>query len=96
MHPSRCPPPEAALDLLQLQNVGPQAAADFRLLGIQSPQQLRGRDPWQLFLELCDRTGRRHDPCVLDVLISACHYIHTGEARAWWSFTAERKAKGRL
>ncbi|WP_047243183.1 helix-hairpin-helix domain-containing protein [Chromobacterium subtsugae] len=93
MHPSRCPAPDAAFSLLQLPNVGPRAAADLERLGIQEPGQLRGRDPHQLYLELCDRTGQRHDPCVLDVMLSICHYIDTGEARSWWSFTAERKRR---
>ncbi|SUX55411.1 helix-hairpin-helix domain-containing protein [Chromobacterium vaccinii] len=93
MHPSRCPPPDAATDLLQLPNVGPRAAADLRLLGLSHPADLRGRDPHQLYLQLCDATGQRHDPCVLDVLMSVCHYMETGEARAWPSFTAERKRK---
>ncbi|QEL55249.1 helix-hairpin-helix domain-containing protein [Chromobacterium paludis] len=93
MHPSRCPAPEQARDLLQLPNVGPSTAADLRLLGIHSPAELRGREPLQLYLQLCDLTGRRQDPCVLDVLMSVCHYADTGEARAWWSFTAERKRR---
>ncbi|POZ60441.1 helix-hairpin-helix domain-containing protein [Chromobacterium alticapitis] len=93
MHPSRCPRPEAALDLLHLPNVGASTAADLRLLGIQAPADLRGHEPLQLYLQLCDATGRRHDPCVLDVLMSVCHYMESGEARAWWSFTAERKRK---
>ncbi|OHX10694.1 helix-hairpin-helix domain-containing protein [Chromobacterium sphagni] len=96
MHPSRCPPPDLALSLLQLPNVGPRTAADLELLGIRSPQQLRGRDPYQLYLELCDRTGQRQDPCVLDMMLSVCHYVDTGEARAWWSFTPERKRKWML
>ncbi|XLM22859.1 helix-hairpin-helix domain-containing protein, partial [Chromobacterium piscinae] len=33
------------------------------------------------YLQLCDATGQRQDPCVLDVLISVCHYMATGEAR---------------
>ncbi|MDE1711700.1 helix-hairpin-helix domain-containing protein (plasmid) [Chromobacterium amazonense] len=57
---------------------------------------LLGRDPYQMYLQLCDATGQRQDPCVLDVLISLSHYMATGEARSWWSFTAERKQKWRL
>ncbi|AUH50962.1 mitomycin resistance protein [Chromobacterium sp. ATCC 53434] len=93
MHPSRCPAPERALDLLQLPNVGERTAADLRLLGLNRPADLRGRDPHQLYLQLCDATGERQDPCVLDVLMSVCHYMDTGEARNWWGFTAERKRK---
>ncbi|OHX18337.1 mitomycin resistance protein [Chromobacterium amazonense] len=96
MHPSRCPPPAAAQELLQLPNVGARTAADLRRLGIQTPADLLGRDPYQMYLQLCDATGQRQDPCVLDVLISLSHYMATGDARSWWSFTAERKQKWRL
>ncbi|UTH73214.1 helix-hairpin-helix domain-containing protein [Chromobacterium sp. IIBBL 290-4] len=93
MHPSRCPPADQAQDLLQLPNVGKATAADLRLLGIAVPADLRGRDPCLLYLQLCDQTGQRQDPCVLDVLMSVCHYINQGEARPWWSFTEERKQR---
>ncbi|MGD8812345.1 MAG: helix-hairpin-helix domain-containing protein [Thioalkalispiraceae bacterium] len=38
-------------------------------------------------------TGRRHDPCVIDVFISAVKYMEGGPPRKWWEFTKERKKK---
>ncbi|GAB3265416.1 helix-hairpin-helix domain-containing protein [Chitinimonas naiadis] len=84
--------PELA-SLLALPNVGPATAADLQLLGIAGPADLCGRDPHALYVELCERTGVRHDPCVLDVFMSVVHFADTGEARQWWDFTAERKRR---
>ena len=92
MHPARCPPASAAVDLLQLPNVGPAMAADFHLLGYHSTQSLRQADPYMLYQALCQQTGVRHDPCVLDVFIAVAHYLQQDEALPWWHFTAQRKA----
>ncbi|WP_337883579.1 helix-hairpin-helix domain-containing protein [Chromobacterium haemolyticum] len=94
MHPLRCPPPARARHLRELPNIGPRLADDLRLLGIEQPSQLRGAEPLRLYHRLCELTGTRQDPCVLDTLMSVVHYMDTGEARLWWSFTAERKARG--
>jgi hypothetical protein len=32
-----------------------------------------------------------HDLCVIDVLISAVHFMEVGNPLPWWSFTDERK-----
>ena len=78
-------------DLEQLPNVGPAVAADFRLLGLARPNDLLGRDPYALYDELCRRTGRRHDPCLLDTFIAAVRYMEGGPKQPWWKYTAERK-----
>ena len=72
-------------------NIGQRISEDFRRLGIVSPMQLAGRDPYQLYNELCRVTRRRHDPCVLDTFIAAVRYMEGGPNRPWWHFTAERK-----
>lgn len=74
-----------------LPNVGPAIARDLQLIGIAHPGDLIGRDPFQLYDELCTRTGVRQDPCVLDVFMSVVHFMEGGEAVPWWSFTEERK-----
>ncbi len=78
--------------LEDLPNVGPATAADFRLLGITKPEQLVGKDPFQLYEKLCKRTGVRHDPCVIDVFIAATRFMGGEPATPWWHYTAERKA----
>lgn len=72
-------------------NVGPAIARDFAILGLDRPQELADKDPYQLYGELCAVTGKRHDPCVIDVFIAAVRYMQGGPARKWWAFTAERK-----
>ena len=70
-----------------------ELAGDFRTLGIHAPSHLLGRDPYQLYDELCQLTGVRHDPCVLDTFISAVRFIEGAPALPWWKYTPERKAR---
>ena len=72
-------------------NVGPAVAADLRTLGITSPDDLPGRDPYAMYDDLCRITDRRHDPCLLDTFIAAVRYMEGGPKVAWWKFTEERK-----
>ncbi|WAC75109.1 helix-hairpin-helix domain-containing protein [Roseateles sp. SL47] len=77
--------------LTDLPNVGSATAKDLERLGIRSPEQLVGADPLVLFRQLCEVTGVRHDPCTLDVFMSAVSFMDGGQARAWWAFTEHRK-----
>jgi hypothetical protein len=72
-------------------NVGPATAGDFRLLGIKSPADLRGRDAYALYEKLCRKTGVRQDPCVIDVFLAAVRFMEGRPAKPWWTYTAERK-----
>jgi hypothetical protein len=78
-------------DFKQIPNVGPAIAKDFVTLGINTPQELVGKDPYKMHQDLCKLTGQQHDPCVIDVFISAVRYMEGGPARKWWEFTQERK-----
>lgn len=82
---------ENVAQLTDLPNVGPATAADFRLLGIDAPEDLKGRDPYELYDRLCTITRTRQDPCVLDVLISVTRFMDGCDPLPWWSFTPERK-----
>ena len=77
--------------LTDLPNIGKAGAGDLKLLGIEEPAQLVGRDPFEMYDTLCMKTGVRHDPCVLDVFISVTRFMAGEEPRAWWDHTAERK-----
>jgi hypothetical protein len=79
--------------LRDLPNIGPAMVGDFLLLGIARPDQLAGRDPHALCLRLCELTGARHDPCVLDTLISAVRFMEGAPPHPWWHYTAERKSR---
>ena len=80
------------LALEQLPNVGPAMAADLRLLGIEAPQSLKGRDGLQLYHALCNATGQRHDPCVLDTFLAIVDFMNGAPPAPWWAYTPQRKA----
>lgn len=82
---------ETAVKLEDLPNVGPSIAGDLRGIGVTHPGDLAGRDPYALFDTLCTTTGVRHDPCVLDVFISAVRFMEGAPAHKWWHYTDERK-----
>ncbi|MDX2177863.1 MAG: helix-hairpin-helix domain-containing protein [Candidatus Sumerlaeia bacterium] len=80
--------------LEDLRNVGPAFAADLRLLGIERPADLVGKDPRALFDALCRKTGTRQDPCVLDTFTAVVAFATTGEDHPWWHYSRLRKAAG--
>lgn len=85
-------------DLTDLPNIGPAMAEDLRMLGIEQPGQLAGKDPMALYEQLCELTGIRQDPCVIDVFMSITSFVDGKAPRPWWEFTAKRKSmlrKGR-
>ena len=77
--------------LTDLPNVGPAIAEDLRLLGIDQPDQLAGKNPFEMYRMLCEKTAARHDPCVIDVFMSVTRFMAGEEARPWWKYTEERK-----
>lgn len=77
--------------LEDIPKVGPAIAGDLRQLGITTPGELSGRDPYAMFDDLCHITGQRHDPCLLDTFIAAVRYMDGGPKKPWWEYTAERK-----
>ena len=73
-------------------NIGPAIAADLRQLGITTPAELPGRDPYAMYDDLCRLTGHHHDPCLLDTFSAAVWFADGHPARPWWEFSRERKA----
>ena len=92
MHPDKVRR-ENIKKLTDLPNIGPSIAADLRLLGIDSPQQLAGREGIDLYRRLCDITQTRHDPCVLDTFMSITDFMAGNPPQAWWFYTPERKRR---
>ena len=86
--PTRAVAPAAPADLA---NVGPATLGDFRTLGIRTLPQLAKQDAFKLYERLCRRTGERHDPCCIDVFLSAIDQARGGAPRPWWEFTDFRK-----
>ncbi|MEP6955938.1 MAG: helix-hairpin-helix domain-containing protein [Chthoniobacterales bacterium] len=91
--PRKAADARSATTLESLPNVGRSIAADLRLLGIQHPAQLIGRNPFLLYQALCRRTHSRQDPCVLDTFISTVRFMEGAPALPWWRYTAERKMR---
>ena len=74
-------------------NVGKAIEKDFILLGIKDPGELINKDPYQMYKDLCNITHKRHDPCVIDIFLSAVNYMKGRPPKKWWEFTKERKKK---
>jgi hypothetical protein len=77
--------------LEEIPNVGPAVATDLRRLGITSPGELSGRDPYAMDDDLCRITGQRHDPCMLNTFIAVVRYMAGAPEKPWWGYPAERK-----
>lgn len=78
--------------LEQLPNIGPALAADLRLIGISRPADLVGQDAFVLYRKLCEASGQRQDPCVLDTFLAATDFMRGAAAAPWWKYTPQRKA----
>ncbi len=79
--------------LRAIPNVGPKMAAELLKLGVRCLEDAAGRDPDEMYHELCAIDAKRHDPCVRDVFAAVVSYADGGPARPWWEFTLERKAR---
>jgi hypothetical protein len=72
-------------------NVGPAMERDFLKLGLKSPSDLVGKDPYRLYQKMCELTGRRQDPCVLDTYLAVVDFMKGAPARPWYFYTAFRQ-----
>ena len=81
-------------DLQVIPGVGPSIARDLMDLGIRHPRELVGRDPEQLFEQLCGQRGERIDRCVLYVFRCAVYFASTERPEAdllkWWNWKDRR------
>jgi len=82
---------EHVMQLENLPNIGKSIAADLRAIGILHPHQLADREALEVYCALEGEMGHRHDPCVLYTLIAAQHFLASGEALPWWTFTEQGK-----
>ena len=82
---------ERLTHLTDLPNVGKATASDLQILGINTPDDLKGRSPDEMYETLCQMTGKRHDPCVIDVFASIVDFMNGNPAQPWWKYSSNRK-----
>lgn len=74
-------------------NVGPATVKDLARLGISTVRDLATQDAFDMYGRLCRITRQRHDPCVIDVFLSAVDQARGGKPRPWWHYTPQRKRR---
>ena len=79
-------------NLSDIPNIGPAISRKLELINIQQPDELIGKDPYQMYDALCCITGKRMDHCIIDVFIAAVAFMEGAPAQKWWAYTAKRKA----
>lgn len=80
-------------DFMQIINIGPKMAKQFREIGLKKPMDLKGEDPLRLYQKSIKKRGEFLDPCALDCYISAVDYMNGNSPKTWWSYTEKRKGK---
>jgi hypothetical protein len=85
--------------LRDLYSVGPATVRDLKLLGITRVEQLVGKDARKLYERLGRLSGKRYDPCVLDVFSAAIAQARDPrlpeEKRRWWYWSRIRKSRSK-
>ena len=82
-------------DLQTIPGIGPSMAMDLQDLGIRAVTDLAGRDPQEMYDDLCALRGVQQDRCVLYVFRCATYYAsyreHDPALLKWWNWKdAER------
>jgi len=71
--------------------LGRQWKKNLLVIGINKPYQLAGKSAYDMYKELCNKTGIKHDPCVIDVFLSITRFMEGDAPKPWWKYTEERK-----
>ena len=77
--------------LTDLPNIGKAMEKDLLAIGINQPSQLVGKSAYDMYKKLCNKTGNKQDPCVLDIFLSITHFMEGDDPKPWWKYTEERK-----
>jgi hypothetical protein len=92
--PDRAEEIAALASFQRLGSVGLECARDFVKLGFSRRDELKGRDPVELYRRMCAITSTRQDPCVEDVFRCAIAQVDHAdlpeEFRAWHRWTPLR------
>lgn len=77
-------------ELLEIPGVGPRTAELMNLLGISRVDDLRKKDPEELYARLCAIRGQQLDRCVLYVFRCAVYYAteetYDPDMLKWWNW----------
>ena len=71
---------EAVARLKGIPNVGPRMASALLKLGVASLRVAAGRDPDEMYLELCAIDTKRYDPCARDIFAAVVSHAEGGPA----------------
>jgi len=83
----------ALMEFQSIPSLGHNFARELMDQGYYSLEQLKGKDPVELFHAYEKHCGAWADPCVEDSYRLLTYYIETrDESKRWWHFTEERKA----
>ncbi len=84
------PDPLILKDFRRIPGVGKSIAVDFWNLGLRSVDDLRGRDPQDLYADMEALAGRHVDRCMLYVFRCAVYFAETPDPDPqrlkWWSW----------
>ena len=76
--------------LRTIPGVGDRIAHHFLELGINRISDLKGRNPENLYAEMCEKKGCKIDRCMLYVFRCAVYYaenkIHEPAKLKWWNW----------
>ncbi len=74
-------------------NIGPAVAKRLVLIGLREPKDLKGKNAFALYTKTCELSGRREDPCLLDVYMATIDFMNGAIAKHWFMYTKTRKKK---
>lgn len=93
---ARNPTTETTRKLRDLAGIGKSIEQNLHDLGICNVSELAASDADEIYLKLCEHTGTRQDPCVLDTFRCAVAQARDPELpveqRSWWWWSRQRKA----
>jgi hypothetical protein len=81
-------------ELTTIPYVGPSIASDFCKIGISKVSDLRGKNPEEIYFNICATQGCQVDRCVLYICRSAVYYAENKtpdpEKLKWWNWTDKK------
>jgi hypothetical protein len=86
--------------LKDLRGIGRAMLKDFELLAVTSVRQLKTQSAERLYERMCEISGVRQDPCVLDTYRCAIEQARDpalpAEQCDWWYWSRVRKSEAKL